>query len=428
MRVQAACLVLVLITMMGPAWGHDEIPSEPGKPGPGPAESGREPDVALEIPAPRDPGGPLEVADQVVALLSVTDPQAVRQLVDDLARRHNLRVLYLYPLFSLEATLAVFLILDRRAPSTVAGQLRKESEVTEADLNHLLETQSDPHKLRQYALGLVGAERVHTALRGRNILVGLVDTGVDGTHEDLRGALAAQENLVEGTPQTGADMHGTAVAGLVAARKDNGLGIVGMAPEAGVVALQACVPRSPGAAEATCAAHRVARGIDLAVRYRTQILNLSLGGPPNRIVNRLVLQAIHVHNVMVVAAAGNNGPNGPALYPAALPGVIAVSATDSRDLPYKRSNMGRHLTILAPGVDILAPVPGDRYLFVTGTSYAAAHVSGALAILLEAKRDPTTTEVMAALKSGPVPDGSQRVGRLDLCRSLEVLGKSDFCR
>jgi len=270
---------------------------------------------------------------------------------------------------------------------------------------------------------------VHATLRGRNILVAIVDTGIDSAHGDLKGAVVAQENFVEGDTQLGAGVHGTAEAGIIAARRGVETGIVGMAPEARIVALKACVPAAPGVAEATCLAHRVARGIDAAVRYGAQILNLSLGGPaPNRVVTRLVLQAMVVHGLAVVAAAGNNGPSAPPLYPAALPGVIAAGATDNRDSLYEKSNLGRHVAILAPGVDVLATLPDNRHAFVTGTSYAAAHVSGALALLMEAKRDLSVPDLVAALKNGARPVGGSSLGRVDVCRSLVWMGRPDICR
>lgn len=345
-----------------------------------------------------------------------------------LARLFDLQVLSVYPLVSMEASLALFRILDQRDPDDVARLMRADPRVVDADVNTAALTQSDPHAPRQYALRLLGVDRAHGALRGRGIIVAVADTGVDTGHEDLRGAVAIQESLIEGQAQIDADPHGTAVAGIIAARRDNGLGIVGLAPEASIVALQACVRIRPGAAEASCAAHRVARAVDLAVAHRARILNLSLGGPRNRVVTRLIARATFVHGVAVVAAAGNNGPDGPALYPAALPGVTAVGATDSRDAPYERSNMGRQVAVLAPGVDTMTTLPGNRYLFVTGTSYAAAHVSGSLALLMEAARGIGTAEIVAALKAGATPLAGWSVGRVDLCRSLAAMQRADLCR
>lgn len=403
-------MVVLLLGLSSPVWGQRGSGAE--------HEGGTD-----RNSAPRQG----EASPQVVALLSVTDPVEAQRAADRLAGRHNLRVKALYPLFSLDATLVVFDILDHRSPETVVSLLMREAEVIDADVNIALEIQTDSLAQLQYAPKLLGAERVHPVLRGRDILVAIVDTGIDAGHESLRGVLAAQENLVEDDTQLSAGAHGTAEAGIIAARSDNEVGFVGMAPGARIVALRACIPTQPNAAEATCLAHRVARGIDMAVRYGGRILNLSLGGPPNRIVTRLVLQAMIVHGVAVVAAAGNNGPNGPSLYPAALPGVIAAGATDHRDAPYSRSNLGPYVSILAPGVDIMTTLPGDRYAFVTGTSYAAAHVSGALALLMEARGDLSVGDVVAALKKGARSVSGLNIGRVDLCGSLAGMGRPDIC-
>ncbi len=460
MRGLVVALIFLPLLFPGPSWGQLENVGQgsaaPSGPSPnGPSPSGAAPGGAAPSgTAPGGTGQPSsrsgEVPDhdsasdrrvdrtpqaseshgppQVVALLAATDPSEAQRLAEDPARRHALRVTALYPLFSMDATLAVFDISDQRPAEAIVSLLKREFGVLEADVNTSFEIQGLPPSRFQYAPRLLGAERAHVTLRGRDILVALVDTGIDAAHEDLRGVLAAQENLVEGDSQISPGMHGTAEAGLIAARLGSEVGIVGMAPEARIVALRACIPAKPGAAKATCLAHRVARGIDLAVQHRTQILNLSLGGPPNRVVTRLVLQAMIVHGLAVVAAAGNNGPRGPLLYPAAIPGVVATGATDNRDVPSATSYLGRNLSILAPGVDVMATLPDDRYAFVSGTSYAAAHVSGALALLMEARHDLSAPDIVAALKKGAVPVGGAGVGRVDLCRSLTLIGRPDVCR
>ena len=95
---------------------------------------------------------------------------------------------------------------------------------------------------------------------------------------------------------------------------------------------------------------------------------------------------------MLIAAAGNAGPKSPPLYPGADPNVIAVSATDESDQIYSNSNRGKYISVAAPGVDILVPAPDGNYEFTTGTSVAAAHVSGVAALLLQRdpKLDPAT--------------------------------------
>jgi len=255
-----------------------------------------------------------------------------------------------------------------------------------------------------------------------------VDTGIDTSHPDLRGAVAASETLIAGRPEMRSDAHGTAIAGIVAARGIDG-GVLGIAPAATLVSIQACAAESPGSLQAECPADRVAQGVDLAVSRGVQILNLSFGGPPNTVVDRIVLEAILVHQVIVVAAAGNNGPHGPPEYPAALPGVVAVAATNNQDMLDGHSNLGSYVSLLAPGVDILTTVPDDRYAFVSGTSYAAAVTSGVLALLIEAEGRSNPSEAIAALRDGadPIQVPGRRLGRVNVCRALSILGHGDIC-
>ena len=100
-----------------------------------------------------------------------------------------------------------------------------------------------------------------------------------------------------------------------------------------------------------------------------------------------MLAAAYDKDIVLIAAAGNAGPKSAPLYPAADPDVIAVTATDSHDGLFKMANRGQYIAVAAPGVEILALAPGDAYQITTGTSVAAAHVSGIAALLLE--RNPS---------------------------------------
>jgi subtilisin family serine protease len=125
---------------------------------------------------------------------------------------------------------------------------------------------------------------------------------------------------------------------------------------------------------------------------------MSFAGPHDPAIQRL-LAAARAKGVVLIAAAGNAGPSSPPLFPAADPNVIAVTATDSEDRLFSASNRGRHIAIAAPGVDILVPAPGASYQIQSGTSFAAAHVSGVAALLLERRPDLTPDAVRKILIS-----------------------------
>ena len=146
-----------------------------------------------------------------------------------------------------------------------------------------------------------------------------------------------------------------------------------------------CTPAGAGASD-ECRLYDVLRGLDLAWNQGATVLNLSLVGPDNPLLERAVTR-LEKLGALVVAAAGNEGTRQPR-YPAAYASVIGVGALDVDGKPFARGNLGPSAELLAPGVEVLSTVPGDAFAFGDGTSLAAAHVSGALAVLVSASADP----------------------------------------
>src|SRR5262249_15985811 len=130
----------------------------------------------------------------------------------------------------------------------------------------------------------------------------------------------------------------------------------------------------------------ILKGLDWAINRGARIINMSFAGPDDPMLH-LALKKAYDKGVVLIAAAGNAGPKSPPLFPAANENVIAVTATDQDDQPFAQANQGPHIAVAAPGVEILASAPNASYELSTGTSIAAAHVSGVVALLLE--RYPT---------------------------------------
>ncbi len=124
------------------------------------------------------------------------------------------------------------------------------------------------------------------------------------------------------------------------------------------------------------------KGLQWAVDQGAKVINMSFAGPRDPILQQ-AMKRLTDQGIILIAAAGNAGPKSPPLYPGADPSVIAVSATDVDDKTYKNANRGKYVAIAAPGVDILVPAPEGGYQLTTGTSVAAAHISGVVALLLE---------------------------------------------
>jgi subtilisin family serine protease len=208
--------------------------------------------------------------------------------------------------------------------------------------------------------------------------VAVVDSGVDATHPELAGQLAARENFVDGQAYA-AEPHGTAVAGIIVAHADNGIGIRGVAPAAHVLALRACSEQGPGGAH--CDSFSLGKALNFAILHKPDIINLSLTGPPDRLLQRLVEAALG-RGIRVVGAADPQSADGG--FPASWPGVVAV--TD-------RGSVG----LRAPGRDVPAPLPGARFGVVSGASYAAAQVSGLLALMGELRPGATIARASTAV-------------------------------
>ncbi|HVV80383.1 MAG TPA: S8 family serine peptidase [Pseudolabrys sp.] len=239
----------------------------------------------------------------------------------------------------------------------------------------------------QYAVAKMRLVEAHAIAKGDDIRVAVIDSGVDPEQPELAGAIADRFDTLS-TPFA-PHMHGTAIAALIAGHNK----LMGSAPDARILAVRAFDPNG-NAAEATT--FNIIRAIDWSVTQRARIINMSFAGPADPGIHR-ALEAAYKKNVVLIAAAGNAGAKSPPLYPAADPNVIAVTATDANDQLFKGSNRGRHVAVAAPGVDVLIAVPNGGYEVSTGTSFAAAEVSGIAALMLQRKTDLTPVAVRDAL-------------------------------
>jgi subtilisin family serine protease len=155
--------------------------------------------------------------------------------------------------------------------------------------------------------------------------------------------------------------------------------LLGTAPGARLLAVHAF---STTAASAESTTFNILKGVDWSVRQGARIINMSFAGPKDPSFQR-VLKLAYDKGIVLIAAAGNAGPKSPPAFPGADPNVIAVTATDVDDKLFAGANRGKYISVAAPGVDILVPAPEGEYQITTGTSVAAAEVSGVVALLLE---------------------------------------------
>jgi subtilisin family serine protease len=233
-----------------------------------------------------------------------------------------------------------------------------------------------------------------------DVVVAVVDSGVDLTNPDLVANLAPGDNFVEpGSPPADDIGHGTHVAGIIGASL-NGLGVVGVAPQVKILPV-----RVMNAGSGTTSA--IAAGIRWAAD-RAQIINLSLGGPTiSKTLQAAIDYAIQTKGRLVVAAAGNDGDTGNQTeYPAAYPGVVAVGAVDGTGQHASFSNTGSYVMFSAPGVNITSTFLAGQYAALSGTSMASPHVAGLAGLIWSAHPAYTADQVIAAMQAGAVDLGA----------------------
>jgi subtilisin len=231
-----------------------------------------------------------------------------------------------------------------------------------------------------WGVNLIDAERAWEVTRGAGIKVAIIDTGIDHLHRDLAPNFAGGVSFVPGETFTDGNGHGTHVAGVIGARQ-NGSGVVGVAPNCCLYSVKALDRQGSGQYSYIISA------IVWCVRNGMDVINLSLGGREHVQALENACDYAFRHNVLLVAAAGNSGPQQDSVtYPARYGSVMAVSAVDQAGNLANFSSRGEHVDLAAPGVQILSTLPGNRYGRLNGTSMASPHVAGAAALAISSHR------------------------------------------
>lgn len=273
---------------------------------------------------------------------------------------------------------------------------RADPDTVAVELDSPVQALGDP--VRQWGLDAIGAPLTWSRTTGASVVVAILDTGVDGAHEDLAGHVLPGRDMTTRAvlpADTDPNGHGTHLAGIVGAIADNERGGSGTAP--GVAILPVRVLDASGAGFSS----QVAAGIVWAADNGADIINLSLGGPVRSNAQAEAIAYAVSKGVLVVAAAGNDHTTDAAQYPAALPDVVAVGAVTPSNVPASFSTRGDYLDLAAPGTMITSTVPGNEYAAYSGTSMAAPFVAG-VAALLEGLRPMTPAELTALLQSTAV--------------------------
>jgi subtilisin family serine protease len=326
-----------------------------------------------------------ELVAEIDAALSSAD-------ADALARRHGLERIASENFSLIGSTIGLFRIVDRRPLDTVRREFAADGSVRSVQLNfrYFLQnqqntsTEGDP---AQYAVAQLRLPQAHALVRGMNVTIAVIDSGIDVRHPELANSVADSFDALGS--KEGPHVHGTGIAGAIVAHAR----LMGSAPEARLLAIRAFGAGSRGA-EST--SYVILKGLNYAAEHGAQIINMSFAGPKDPLIERGIA-ATAAKGILMVAAAGNAGAKSPPLYPAANPNVIAVSGTDAQEKLFAASNRGNHIAIAAPAADIFLPAPDEKYQIASGTSFSAAYVSGVVALILERSPALKPNDVRAIL-------------------------------
>ena len=224
--------------------------------------------------------------------------------------------------------------------------------------------------------------------------VGLIDDGVDAHHAALDAVTIHAHGCAGASVPA---VHGTAVASLLAGRAGH---FRGAAPGAEVYAADVFCGRPTGGA-----VDEVSEAFAWLMQEQVPVINVSLVGPANRTLERVVAGAV-ARGYLIVAAVGNDGPAAPPLYPAAWPGVVGVTAVDARHRVLPEAERGPQVKLAAPGADMAAARTPRGYALVRGTSFAAPIVAGLLAQALHAPDKAAAEEALTALERQALHPGA----------------------
>ena len=341
----------------------------------------------------------------------------VRRAARRIERQFGLERLDEWPIDTLRIHCIVYAAPDSADVDALLSELRAEPRVESAQRLNTFEVQTqetgqDPYSNLQHNMASLEVARAHQMSRGEGSRVAIIDTGADETHPELHAGIREQRNFVESDNRNvNEDAHGTAVAGIIGAETGNGIGIVGVAPAAALSVLKACWYEQPDRA-ALCTSFTLAKALSFAIESDIRIINLSLGGPADPLLERLIQEAVARDKVVIAAASDGKHP-----FPSSVEGVIAVGSVDAS------SANEASWTVLAPGTDILVPVPGGGFDYASGSSLSAAHVSGIVALLIARQPELTRDAVEQLLADEHAQTGQS----ISACRVLARLLNETGC-
>jgi subtilisin family serine protease len=367
-------------------------------------------------PIARSVSAPPVVTGAIVAdvrprdVLVTLAPNMPEHTTGELSQDFGLELTNAFPSLLLATRVLRFHIPDARSLGDVVQQLSADARVQTVQPDYVFKVAGASKSLpgSQYAPQKMRLEEAQTSARGNQVTIAIIDTAIDQTHPALQEAVVETFSAIENAT-SGSVAHGTALAGIIAARAE----LKSVAPQAKLLSVQAFTEEAKAAAPENTSTENdnvaqshtfaILKGLDWAVSKSARVVTMGFAGPNDPLLGQAIAAAFK-QGVVVVAAAGNGGRDAQFAYPGAFPNVVAVTAIDRKDIVYQRANRGTYIALAAPGVDIAIAAPNAGYGLASGTSLAAAQVSGVVALMLETNPKLTPKEVRDALsKSAQQP-------------------------
>jgi subtilisin family serine protease len=343
-------------------------------------------------------------------------------VLSQLAHEHGLRRVEGWPIQSLDVYCEVLTVPSDVDVADVLDSLNRDSRVDLAQRMNLFSTQAarydDPYLELQSAATTMDVERAHAFATGRGVSIAIIDSAVDGDHPDLRGSVRLARNLVAEHPLArDGEVHGTAIAGVIASAVNNREGIIGVAPDVSIASLRACWAVADNGIAAQCSTFSLARALEVALGLQPNVINLSLAGPDDPLLSRLLDRVIERGIVVVTAhpASSERSLAFPSSHPHVLAAHSSLLAVNS-DSPY---------TLAAPADEVLTTTPGAGYAFLTGNSLAAAHTTGVVALLMEREPDLDAERIAAILTATTTYSAGS--ASINACRAVARVTETAAC-
>ena len=357
---------------------------------------------------------------------------SARRSANDIASKYSLREIDHWPIRSLSVYCFVYRIPSGVNRDDIIEQLRSDARVESVQPLNEFETSTDSGMdyndtlaNLQHGLGILGINAAHRFSTGAGVRIAIIDGNADAGHEDLQGRLRRIRVFTD--PDRRSDMdHGTAITSVIGAKTNNGAGIVGIAPGASMELLVSCWSED-GSISAVCDSFTLAKALDSLLDNPPEVLNLSLMGPDDGLLTRLIEKTLEAGVIVVAAStAYSNESNG---FPGNMDQVIGVVASEQHlvasNLAFPESANRRH--IYAPGSQIMVAVPDNAYDFRSGSSLSAAVVSGVIALLLAESPELSFDTVREILRESQSADISVFTS-VNACVALSLASSTSGCK